>query len=49
MSVGQHNDRRSCCPYDVKRYERNLGEGTMVLLCRLRLLLVGERTSGSSF
>jgi len=31
------------------RYDRNMGEGTMVLLCRLGLLLVGERTSSSSF
>jgi len=49
MSVGQRNDRRSYCPHDVKRYDRNMGEGTMVLLYRLGLLLVGERTSGSSF
>jgi hypothetical protein len=49
MSVGQHNNRRSCCPYDVKRDDINMGEGTMVLLCRLGLLLVGEGTSGSSF
>jgi hypothetical protein len=49
MSVGQHNNRRSCCPHDVKRDDINMGEGTMVLLCRLGLLLVGEGTSGSSF
>jgi len=49
MSVGHRNDRRSCCPHDVKRDDKNMGEGTMVLLCRLGLLLVGERTSSSSF
>jgi len=49
MSAGQHNDRRSCCPHDVKRDDKNMREGTMVLLYRLGLLLVGERTSGSSF
>jgi hypothetical protein len=48
MSVGQHNDRRSC-PHDVRRYDRNMGEGTMILLCRLGLLLVGERTSSNNF
>jgi len=26
MSVGQHTDR-SGCPHDVKRYNRNMGEG----------------------
>jgi hypothetical protein len=49
MSVGQRNNRRSYCPHDVRRYDRNMGEGTVVLLCRLGLLLVGERTNGSSF
>jgi hypothetical protein len=44
MSVGQRNYRRSCCPHDVKRDDKNIREGTMVLLCRLGLLLVGERT-----
>jgi hypothetical protein len=44
MSVGQGNYRRSCCPHDVKRDDKNIREGTMVLLCRLGLLLVGERT-----
>jgi len=44
MSVGQRNDRRSCCPHDVKRDGRNMRERTMVLLCRLGLLLMGERT-----
>jgi len=48
MSVGQHTDR-SGCPHDVKRYNRNMGEGTMVLLCKLGLLQMGERTSDSSF
>jgi hypothetical protein len=33
----------------VKRDDRNMGEGTMVMLCRLRLLLVGESTIGNSF
>jgi hypothetical protein len=32
----------------VKRDDRNMGEGTMVLLCRLGLLVVGERTIGNS-
>jgi len=49
MSVGQRNDRRSCCPHDVKRDDRNMGKGTMVLLCWLGLLIVGEGTSGSNF
>jgi hypothetical protein len=49
MSVGQHNDIRSYCPYDVMRYDINMGEGTMVMLCRLGLLVVGERNSSSSF
>jgi len=49
MSCGQHNDRKSCCPHDVKRDDRNMGEGTMVLLCMLGLLVVGEETSSSSF
>ena len=49
ISVGQHNDRRSCCPHDMRRYDRNMGEVTMVLLYRLGLLLVGERTSSNKF
>jgi len=49
MSVGQCNDRKSCCPHYVKRDDRNMGEGTMVLLCRLGLLLVGERTISNSY
>jgi len=49
MSVGERNDRRSRCPYGVKRDDRNMGERAMVLLCRLRLLLVGEGTSGNNF
>jgi hypothetical protein len=33
----------------VRRYDKNMGEVTMVLLYRLGLLLVGERTSGNKF
>jgi hypothetical protein len=49
MSVEQRNDRRSRCPYDVKRDGRNIRERAMVLLWRLGQLLMGEGTSGSSF
>jgi len=49
MSVGQHKDRRSCCPHDVKRDDRNMGEGIMGLRCRLGLLLLGKGTSDNSF
>jgi len=48
MSVGQRNDRRSSCPHDVKRYDRNMGEGTMVLLCRLGLLLVEKKLAATT-
>jgi len=47
MSVGQHNNR-IFYPHDVKRDDIKMGEGTMVLLCRLGLLLVGERIIGNS-
>jgi len=46
------NDRRSRCPHDphdVQGNDRNMRERAKVRLCRLGLLLVGERTSGSSF
>ena len=49
MSDGQRNDRRRCCPHDMKTDDRNIGEGTMGLRCRLGLLLLGEGTSDSSF
>ena len=49
MSVWQCNNIRSRCPHDVKRENRNMGEGTMVLLCKLGLLLVWERTISNNF
>ena len=43
MSVGQHNDRRSCCPRDVKRERRVLTtEGSDIklrIIGRLNLLV----------
>jgi hypothetical protein len=33
----------------VKRDDRNMGEGTMVLPYNLGLLLVGERTIGNNY
>jgi hypothetical protein len=33
----------------MKRDDRNMRERTMVLLCRLGLLLMGEGTSGNNF
>jgi hypothetical protein len=33
----------------MKRDDINMGEGTIVLSCKLGLLLVGEGTSGNSF
>jgi hypothetical protein len=32
----------------VKRYDRNMGEGTMVLLCRLGLLLVEKKLAATT-
>jgi len=49
MRVRQRNDRRRCYPHDVEKDDRNMGEGTRGLCCRLGLLLLGEGTSGSNF